>query len=155
MPLLRFIVVAFLASASVPLALAEPLDRESCLNLETAQKRLLTREMQAALEHGPDWVKDHLETGEIEKVREFLEIEEMLKFRCRGGGLVRRTTATTTAGTDVVPLPDRKPAPPASVAIGNAATPPPDRKPGASSAKSSQTVADSVKTAPSKRKATR
>ena len=41
--------------------------------------------MQAALERGPDWVKDHLNDLEIERVREFLRVEEMIKFRCRTG----------------------------------------------------------------------
>ena len=45
-PLLRFIVVAFLASSSaVPLAaraFAEPLDKVACANLQLEQKKLLT-----------------------------------------------------------------------------------------------------------------
>ena len=88
-PLLRFIAVAFLASSSaVPLAaraFAEPLDKDACANLQLEQKKLLTPAMQAALERGPDWVKDHLNDQEIEKVRDFLEVEEMIKFRCRTG----------------------------------------------------------------------
>lgn len=167
MPLLRFIAVALFTSVAAVGAMAEPLDKAACLNLQLAQKRLLTREMQAALDQGPDWVKNHLETAEIEKVREFLEIEEMIKFRCRGGGVPKptvnaATNATTTPGdADAVPLPDRKPAlPPSAVATGEGNTPLPERKPDSQSsatadAKPSQTVADSDKTAPSKTKATR
>jgi hypothetical protein len=164
MKLLRFIAVVLFASAA-PLctrAIAEPLDKAACLNLEVAQKRLLTREMQTALEQGPDWVKDHLETKEIEKVREFLEVEEMIKFRCRGGGVVRSTanTATSPGTADMPPLPDRKPASPQSAVAAGDDTPLPDRKPGSQSsstadAKPSQTVADSDKTPASKVKATR
>ena len=57
--------------------------------MQVERKKLLTREMQAALDHGPDWVKDHLDTGEIEKVRQFLAIEEKIEFRCRGGGVAK------------------------------------------------------------------
>ena len=88
-PLLRFIAVALLASSSaVPLAaraFAEPLDKDACANLQLEQKKLFTPAMQAALERGPDWVKDHLNDQEIEKVRNFLEVEEMIEFRCRTG----------------------------------------------------------------------
>jgi hypothetical protein len=123
--------------------LAEPLDKEACLKLQGERKRLLTREMQAALDHGPDWVKDHLDTGEIEKVREFLDVEAMIEFRCRGGGVAKpseTSAAKATGDPNVPPLPDRNPnSTPSTAADANA----------------SQTVADSDKTAPSKTKATR
>jgi hypothetical protein len=167
MPLLRFIAVALLtASAAVPLgagAVAKPLDKEACLNLQGERNKLLTREMQAALDHGPDWVKEHLDAEEIDKVRQFLATEEMIEFRCRGGGVAKPTesAATRPTGAETVPLPDRKPTPPPSaVATGEPETPGPDRKaappPSATvDVKPSQTVADSDKTAPSKTKATR
>jgi len=142
MPLLRFIAVALFASAMPLAVIAEPLDKAACLNLQVAQKRLLTREMQAALDHGPDWVKKHLDTGDIEKVREFLEIEEMIKFRCRTGVPKPSPPAPPPApvSAEGVPLPDRNPNRGATAAV--------DAKP-------SQTVADSDKTAPSKTQATR
>ncbi len=134
MPLLRFIAVALVASSSAALlyasAVAEPLDKEACLNLQGERKKLLTREMQAALDRGPDWVKDHLDTGEIEKVRQFLEVEEMIEFRCRGGGVAKPTESAAASDPDIPPLPDRKPTPPPSaVAAGDPGTPLPDRKP--------------------------
>jgi hypothetical protein len=163
--LLRFIAVALLTSSSAVLfgasVVAEPLDKAACLNLQSERKKLLTREMQAALDHGPDWVKDHLDTGDIDKVRQFLAIEELIEFRCRGGGVAKPTESAATGGPDIPSLPDRKPAPPAStMAEGDPETPVPDRKPdpaqsATADAKPSQTVADSDKTAPSKVKATR
>ncbi len=116
-------------------SLAEPLDKESCANLQVERKQLLNREMQAALDQGPDWVKSHLSEPEIERVRKFLAIEEQIEFRCRGGGI---TKAKVTPPGEV-PLPDRKPTPPSTDAQTNA----------------SQALADSDKTAPSKPKATR
>jgi len=114
---------------------AEPLDKESCVNLQSERKQLLNRDMQAALDQGPDWVKSHLSEPEIESVRKFLAIEEQLEFRCRGGGVAK--TKATPSGE--MPLPDRKPAPPSTDAQTNA----------------SQALANSDKTAPSKPKATR
>jgi hypothetical protein len=123
--------------------------------------------MKVALERGPDWVKDHLNTGEIEKVREFLAVEEMIEFRCRGGGVVKQVA---TPAKDM-PLPDRRPDPPQATAAGSAETPSaqaagsadiplPDRKPGSTTpsvadVEPSQALADSDKTAPEKTKATR
>ena len=175
MPLLRFIAMALLTGTLAALpggrVSAEPLEREACLKLQADRARLFTREMKVALERGPDWVKDHLNTGEIEKVREFLAIEEMIEFRCRGGG-VSKQTATPASG-DAVPLPDRKPDPPQGTALGSADTPQPsanpagsadiplpDRKPGSATppmadVEPSQALADSDKTAPAKTKATR
>jgi hypothetical protein len=116
-------------------AMAEPLDRESCANLQSDRKQLLNREMQAALDHGPDWVKSHLSEPEIDRVRKFLAIEEQIEFRCRGGGI----TKAKAAPPGEMPLPDRKPALPSTDTQTNA----------------SQALADSDKTAPSKPKATR
>ena len=65
--LLRPQALALLLSVAAPfagtvaVAIAEPLDKESCANFQVERKKLLTTEMQAALEHGPDWVKDHLD----------------------------------------------------------------------------------------------
>jgi hypothetical protein len=165
MPLLRSIAVALVAASSAaPLgavAFAEPLDQTACQTLQAERKQLLTPKMQAALEQGPDWVKDHLNDMDIEKVREFLLVEEQIMFRCRDGGGVAKAMQNALVNPDRVPLPDRKPPVPSdAVATGGAETPVPDRKPGAAQTtaadiKSSQTVADSDKTAPSKMKATR
>lgn len=135
-------VAAFAGSASV--AVAEPLDKESCANLQIERKKLLTREMQAALEHGPDWVKDHLDDESIGKVRRFLSVEEQIVFRCRGGGVAKvpaKATETPPENAGTVPLPDRNP-------TRGAAAQSDDGKP-------SQAVADSDKTPPGKPKATR
>jgi hypothetical protein len=141
MLLLRFIAAALLTA--VPLsAVAEPLDKDSCSGLQSQRNKLLTRDMQAALDRGPDWVKNHLNPEELEQVRQFLLVEEKIEFRCRGGGVAKSAEKTpeTPTNADLVPLPDRKPAPPSSATA--------DANP-------SQTVADSDKTAPSKAKATR
>jgi hypothetical protein len=124
-------------------AIAEPLDKEACANLQIERKKLLTRDMQAALDQGPDWVKDHLNDEAIGRVRRFLSVEEQIQFRCRGGGVAKVPAKSTDAAPEnaaTVPLPDRKPTMPAADSG--------DGKP-------SQAVADSDKTPPGKSKATR
>jgi len=106
MPMLRFITVVLLAaSAAVPLSLAraQPLEPEECKALEAEKRTLLTPDIKAALEQGPDWVKEHLHSADqIERVRYFLTVEEKIKFRCRTDGVV-------IPEPKPVPLPDRKP----------------------------------------------
>ncbi len=101
MPLLRFIAVAVVASGSIAVldlrAVAEPLDKASCASLANDRKKLLTPNMQAALDRGPDWVKDHLNDQELEQVRKFLDVEAKIAFRCRGGGVVKKTVAAPAA----------------------------------------------------------
>jgi len=189
MPLPRSIAIALLAlCAAATFSLgtrAEPLDRDECKSLKAEQTSLLTKEVRAALLRGPDWVKDHLhDAADIEKVRQYLLIEEKVKFRCRTDG-VRIPKPTPP------PLPDPKPPVPIFTAEGQkvlagaaAISFLPLRKPSLSTPESvqaeaaaeqgigdtdevaisadskeeeagpSQTVADSDKTAPPKTKAT-
>jgi hypothetical protein len=145
MPVLRFIAVALLVSSPIAVlgmrAVAEPLDKASCASLANERKKLFTPSMQAALERGPDWVKDHLNDQELDQVRQFLDVEAKIAFQCRGGGVDKKVTAAPAAPeTEAMPLPDRKPVLEPSTTT--------DSSP-------SQTVADSDKTAPSKTKATR
>ncbi len=121
------------ASAWGPIAAAEPLDKQRCAELQVERKKLLNADMQAALDRGPDWVKKHLTDEAIGRVRHFLHVEELIQFRCRGGGVVKPKPVS-------VPLPDRKPK--LESATGE------DSKP-------SQALADSDKTPPGKTKATR
>ena len=96
MLLLRFIAVAVLTA--VPLsAVAEPLDKDSCVGLQRQRNKLLTREMQAALDRGPDWVKTHLNPEELEQVllppaRD--ELLERLGDRCLLGALAAHLQGT-------------------------------------------------------------
>ena len=129
---LAIFALLFVAQASR----AEPLDKESCAKLLIESKELLNKDMKAALEHGPDWVKRNLNPEAIEKVRHFLSVEEQLQFRCRGGGVDKASLEKAST----VPLPDRNPG--RSSAIDS------DVKP-------SQALADSAKTPPGKAKATR
>ena len=129
--------MAILVSATAPfswsIAVAEPLDKESCAKLKVERKQLLNTDMKTALEEGPDWVKKHLTEEAISRVRRFLTVEELIQFRCRGGGVTKRVTTK-------VPLPDRKPTPPSAAK---------------DESKPSQALADSDKTPPGKAKATR
>lgn len=114
-PITRLIAVALFALCAALLrtvAVAEPLERDQCKSLEAEKKSLLTPEIQAALTRGPDWVKDHLDsTQDIEKVRQYLQVEEKLAFRCRTNGV-------RIPPPRLPPLPDPKPPVPIFTAEG-------------------------------------
>ena len=98
--------------------------------------RACLEEIRAALERGPDWVKDHLDSDKIEKVREFLLVEEQVAFRCREG--------LPKIAPQTVALPDRNPKRLLEASASST-----------TATKTSQTVADSDKTAPPQTKTTR
>jgi hypothetical protein len=111
---LRLIVIALLfACAVAPIgARAQPLEPEECKALQAKKRTLLTPKVRSALARGPDWVKDHLHDQEdIEKVREYLRVEEKVAFRCRTDGV--RVPKPMPP-----PLPDRKPEVPTLVVQG-------------------------------------
>lgn len=152
MPKLRLIAVALLAaSAAAPFSLglrAEPFERDACKALEAQKRTLLTPEVNAALKRGPDWVKEHLHsTQDIEKVRQYLQVEEKVAFRCRTDG-VRMPEPKP------MPMPDRKPpvpvvqvaeSEPSQILAGAAsASLLPLRKPSLSSPEPEETEAEAV-----------
>jgi hypothetical protein len=144
-PVVVTLLMSAVASLGATMALAAPLDKESCAKLQGERKQLLTPEMQAALERGPDWVKKNLDEKKIERVRQFLSVEEQIQFRCRGGGVDKKEIEANAAGASptgpsTVPLPDRNPNRPSQAK---------------SDSKPSQALADSDKTPPGKAKATR
>ena len=97
-------------------ARAEPLEADACKALKSEKKTLLTAAVQAALRRGPDWVKDNLhEHDKIEQVRQYLQVEEKVAFRCRTNG-VRIPKPQPPS------LPDRKPKIPTFVLAGVDAT---------------------------------
>lgn len=117
---LRPIAAALLALASAvtvcATAQAEPLERAQCNALKVQKRTLYTPMVRSALTRGPDWVKEHLHDGEkIEQVRQYLQVEEKVAFRCRTNG-VRIPKPLPPS------LPDRKPAVPVYIVAGAEAT---------------------------------
>ncbi|XSG82434.1 MAG: hypothetical protein ACPW61_01240 [Methyloligella sp. ZOD6] len=86
-------------------ASALPLDKETCEQLKAEHDEKLTPEIKDALDHGPDWVKANLDTAKLNRVREYLVLEERLEFQCRKGRYIKKYW-------DIVPLPVRRPNPP-------------------------------------------
>lgn len=97
-------------------ARAEPLEADACKTLKAEKKTLLTATVEAALKRGPDWVKDNLhDQDKIEQVRQYLQVEEKVAFRCRTNGV-------RIPKPEPPSLPDRKPKVPTFILAGVEAT---------------------------------
>jgi hypothetical protein len=87
------LLVAVLAASAAALtpAGAAPLDAESCAKLETEHNDLEGAGVVKDMEKGPDWAKANLGLEKLQRVQRFIELEELLMFRCRSRAIVHLT----------------------------------------------------------------
>lgn len=71
------------AGAALTQARAAPLDAETCNKLMVEHEALETAGVEQSLAKGPEWAKANLSPDKIEQVRRFIELEELIQFRCR------------------------------------------------------------------------
>ena len=62
---------------------ARPLDIESCDRLLQQEATLEQAGVRGYLQKGPAWAKANLSADRIEQVRQLIEVEESIAFRCR------------------------------------------------------------------------
>lgn len=89
LPLLVAALVAFVAALTQ--ARAAPLDAETCAKLQTEHTDLERAGVEKDMEKGPDWAKANLGLEKLQRVQRFIELEELLMFRCRSRALVHLT----------------------------------------------------------------
>jgi hypothetical protein len=78
------LLVALLATgAALTQALAAPLDADTCHKMMVEQDALESAGVEQELAKGPEWAKLNLSPQKIEQIRRFIELEEMILFRCR------------------------------------------------------------------------
>lgn len=92
--------------AALTPAAAAPLDAEECGRLAEEHKVLVGAGIEAQLAKGPDWGRDNLDQAQLDRIKQFLAIEEQLRFRCP---LVRHVKAETPKRGAGIPLPLRNP----------------------------------------------
>jgi hypothetical protein len=71
------------AGAALSQARAAPLDADTCSKLTVEHERLETAGVDQTMAKGPEWGKANLAPEKIEEVRRFIELEELIQFRCR------------------------------------------------------------------------
>jgi hypothetical protein len=85
---LLFLVAVLAALAALTQARAAPLDNETCTKLKLEQGDLENAGVEQSMAKGPEWAKANLTPEKIQQVRRFIELEELIVFRCRGKTLV-------------------------------------------------------------------
>ncbi len=89
---LPLVVAALVASvAALTQARAAPLDAETCAKLQTEHTDLERAGVEKDMVKGPDWAKGNLGLEKLQRVQRFIELEELLMFRCRSRALVHLT----------------------------------------------------------------
>ena len=71
------------APAFLPVsALAAPLDKNACAKLAQDLQNLKALDVDKLMERGPAWAAGHLSAGDLALVRQYIDLDEQMKFRC-------------------------------------------------------------------------
>jgi len=65
-----------------PPVLAAPLDKNACTKLAQDMQNMKMLEVGKLMEKGPDWAASHLSPADLSLVRQYIDIDEQMKFRC-------------------------------------------------------------------------
>jgi hypothetical protein len=80
--------------------LATPLDAETCTKLKAEQAQLEKAGVRGYMEKGAQWGKTNLAPATLEQIKQLIEIDEQLMFRCRQPHpLVQETVIEPEEGT--------------------------------------------------------
>jgi hypothetical protein len=89
---LSFVLAALVASAAaLTEGRAAPLDAETCAKHQIEHTELERAGVEKDMEKGPDWAKANLGLEKMQRVQRFIELEEVLLFRCRSRTIVHLT----------------------------------------------------------------
>lgn len=96
-PLFLAIVLAA-AGATLAGARAAPLDADTCARVKGEHEQLEKAGASQDMAKGPAWAKANLAPVQLEQVRRFIELEQLILFRCRGKSLVDLTPEPESDG---------------------------------------------------------
>jgi hypothetical protein len=61
---------------------ASPLDKGACAKLAQDIQNMKTLDVDKLMEKGPNWAVSHLSSGDLALVRQYIDLDEQMKFRC-------------------------------------------------------------------------
>jgi hypothetical protein len=67
-------------------AFAAPLDKNACARLAQDLQNLKILDVDKLMERGPAWAAGHLSSGDLALVRQYIDLDEQMKFRCSAPG---------------------------------------------------------------------
>lgn len=65
---------------------ASPLDKAACAKIALDLQNLKALDVDKLMANGPAWAADHLTAADIAVVRQYIDLDEQLKFRCMAPG---------------------------------------------------------------------
>lgn len=74
--------VAVLVAFGLAPAMSAPLDEAVCKDLDAQQKQLELQGIKDDIAKGPEWAKANLTMARLAVVKQYIEIEEQVAFRC-------------------------------------------------------------------------
>ncbi len=85
----RFASCALALSASAFLSVcagAASLDKNTCAKLAQEVQNLKSLDVDKLMENGPAWAANHLSPGDLGLVRQYIDLDEQMRFRCSAPG---------------------------------------------------------------------
>ena len=65
---------------------AAPLDKTLCAKLAQEMQNMKALDVDRLMEKGPAWAAAHLSPGDLSLVRQYIDLDEQMKFRCAAPG---------------------------------------------------------------------
>jgi hypothetical protein len=65
---------------------AAPLDKNGCAKLAQDMQNLKALDVDKLMENGPAWAVNHLSSADLGLVRQYIDLDEQMKFRCAAPG---------------------------------------------------------------------
>lgn len=61
---------------------AAPLDKNGCAKLAQDLQNMKALDVDKLMENGPAWAANHLSSTDLDLVRQYIDLDEQMKFRC-------------------------------------------------------------------------
>jgi hypothetical protein len=75
-----------LLAALSPAVFGAPLDKNACAKLAQDMQNMKALEVDKLMENGPAWAASHLSPADLTLVRQYIDLDEQMKFRCSAPG---------------------------------------------------------------------
>jgi hypothetical protein len=72
----------FAAPAALAPARATPLDKNTCAKIAQDIQNMKALDVDRLMERGPAWAADNLSSSDFSLVRQYIDLDEQMKFRC-------------------------------------------------------------------------
>src|SRR5262249_53534701 len=67
-------------------AIAAPLDKAACTKLAAEMQNMKALDIDKLMEKGPAWAASHLPPAELSLIRQYIDLDEQMRFRCAAPG---------------------------------------------------------------------